>query len=69
MGATLGVLPGIVKALSCQDCARYVCNAMDIKSSCCQCWSCELETSEVAIAEDNSEISVDVEGCFEAHSR
>ena len=69
MGAALGVLPGIVKALSCQDCARYVCNAMDIKSSCCQCFSCELETSEVAIADDSSEISVEVDGCFEAHSR
>ncbi len=69
MGAVAGVLPGIAEALSCQDCARYVCNSMDVKSRCCDCFDCELQTSEVAIAEDNSEQSLEIEGCCEAHSK
>ena len=69
MGTVTGALPGITKALSCQDCARYVCNSMGVKSRCCDCFDCELQTNEVEVAEDNSEFSVEVEGCFEARSK
>ncbi len=68
MGTIAAVLPGITKALSCQDCARYVCNSMGVKSRCCDCFDCELQTNEVEVAED-SEFSVEVEGCFEARSK
>lgn len=63
------MLPGIAKALSCQDCARYVCNSMDIKSKCCDCVDCELQTNEAEIAEDNSKYSLEVEGCCEARHK
>ena len=71
MGTIAAVLPGITKALSCQDCARYVCNSMGVKSRCCDCFDCELQTNEVEIAaeDNNSEFSVEVEGCFEARSK
>ena len=60
---------GILNALSCQDCARYVCNSMDIHSSCSDCCDFELHTSEVEVADSASEFSVDVEGCFTMHNK
>ncbi len=69
MGGVAGVLPGIAKALSCQDCARYVCNSMGIHSRCGDCCEFEFETNEVAIREDNSEYSIEVEGCCEARHK
>ena len=57
MGQAVG---GLLNALSCQDCARYVCNSMDIHSSCSDCCDFELHTSEVEVADSAS----DVEGCF-----
>ena len=65
MGQAIG---GILSALSCQDCARYVCNSMDIHSSCSDCCDFELHTSEVEVADSTSEFSVDVEGCFTMHN-
>ena len=69
MGSVASVLPGTIKALSCRDCARYVCNSMDMQSKCSDCCEFELEANEIEIAEDNSEYSIDVEGCCEAHSK
>ena len=69
MGQVASVLPGVVKALSCQECARYVCNSMDVKSKCSDCCEFELETNEIEISDDNSQCSVEVEGCCEARSK
>ena len=69
MGAVAGVLPGIAEALSCQDCARYVCNSMGVKSRCCDCFDCEFVTERVDIPDDISEYSVEVEGCCVARSK
>jgi hypothetical protein len=67
MGQAVG---GLVKALSCQDCARYVCNSMDLKSKCLgDCCEFELETHEVEIADNTSELSIEVEGCFGLHNK
>ena len=60
MGAAAGV---VVQALSCKDCAKYVCNSMDIKSECSDCCSLEIETHEVPL--ETSETDLEVEGCFE----
>jgi len=57
MGQAIG---GILSALSCQDCAKYVCNSMDIHSSCSDCCDFELHTAEVEVADSASE----AEGCF-----
>ena len=54
---------GIIQALSCAECAKYVCNSMDLKSSCSDCCDFELHTSEVEVADSASEMSVEIEGC------
>jgi hypothetical protein len=64
MGQLISVLPEIVKAISCQECARYVCNSMDVKSKCSDCCEFELETHEIDISsESDSEYSVEIDGC------
>ena len=67
MGQSVG---GLVKALSCHDCSRYVCNSMDMKSKCLgDCCEFGLETHEVEIADNTSELSIEVEGCFGLHNK
>ena len=44
----------IVSALSCQDWARYVCNAMHVHSRCGEACECDIETSEVSIPSSSS---------------
>ena len=60
---------GIIQALSCAECAKYVCNSMDLKSSCSDCCDFELHTAEVEVADSASEFSIDVEGCCAARSK
>ena len=64
MGGVLATLGGVCKALSCRDCARYVCNSMDIQSQCCH-HLCDLEvkTDLVEVAESDSEYEIDVTNC------
>ena len=51
----------VTKALSCESCAKYVCNSMDLKSHCSDCCDFELHTSEIDISDDDaSEISMDI---------
>jgi hypothetical protein len=66
----MGAMVSVIHAMSCQDCARYVCNAMDLRSRCCNdCWSCEYHTELVDVPDDSSEISVEVIGCCTARSK
>lgn len=65
----MGQIAAVLKALSCQDCARYVLNSAESDCSCSQCCQCHLETKEVAIPDDDSEYSVEVEGCCEARKQ
>ena len=60
---------GIFQALSCAECAKYVCNSMDLKSSCSDCCDFELHTAEVEVADSASEMSVEIEGCCAARSK
>ena len=60
---------GIIKALSCQDCARYVCNSMDLNSKCLECCEISVHTAEVEVADSASEFSIDVEGCCAARGK
>ena len=62
----MGAAVGIAKAFSCQDCARFVCNSMHIRSSCCQ-GGCEMsyDTDLVELPRDDTEYSVEVDGCCE----
>ena len=65
----MGDVASILRTLSCQDCARYVCNSASIHSQCCNEESrgcdCDCETREVSIAEEpDIEISVEDDGCW-----
>ena len=42
---------------------------MDVKSKCSDCCEFELETNEIEISDDNSQYSVEMEGCCEARSK
>ena len=67
MGQLISVLPEIVKAISCQECARYACNSMGVRSKCSDCCEFALETHEIDISpESDSEYSVEIDGCCEA---
>jgi hypothetical protein len=61
----------LAKALCpCSDFAKYVCNAMHLKSGCCgasgSCCDFELDTDLVELPTDtDSELSVELGGCFE----
>ena len=59
MSALVGLLTKLLDALSCADCARFVCNSMHFKSMCCgkgeNCCSVELDTDLVSIPSESSE--------------
>ncbi len=40
----MGQIASVVKAFNCEACAKFVCNAMDVKSQCGDCFSCEFVT-------------------------
>ena len=65
----MGQAASILKAFSCESCAKYVCNAMDIKSKCCDCCDFEFQTDKVEVADDNSELSIEVGDCCELHDK
>ena len=60
---------GIFQALSCAECAKYVCNSMDLNSKCSDCCEFSVHTSEVEVADSASEFRIDVEGCCAARSK
>jgi len=47
----------------CENCAKYVCNAMECHSRCCLCAECDFVTEAVEIPDDASEVSVEVSDC------
>ena len=53
MGNQLGV---ITKAINCQECSRYVCNACAVHSKCSGCCEVDVETTEVEREEAEIEI-------------
>ena len=57
-----------LKVINCDTCAKYVCNAMSINSKCSDCCSFSLKTEEIEVSQDSdSDISVEVQGCFSLH--
>ena len=66
----MGEAASIVKAFSCESCAKYVCNAMHCHSKCMRDF-CEIdfETIEVEIPDDHSEMNIEVEGCCKMHDK
>jgi len=48
----MGAAAPVLQALSCSDCARYVCNDAEIHSQCCDqddACNCDVSTHETAI--------------------
>ena len=59
-----------LKVINCTECSRYVCNAMHIQSKCSGCCEFDVETTEVEIPkDDDSDISVEVEGCCHVNKK
>jgi hypothetical protein len=63
----------LLEALSCEECARYVCNAARCRSKCGECAECEVQTDKVGLPSDSdSELSVHASGgcgsCDARHS-
>ena len=63
----MGQAASIIKAFSCEACAKFVCNAMDVKSRCCDDF--EFQTERVDLPDDISEYSIEVEGCCGARAK
>ena len=59
----MGEVTSVIKAFSCEACAKFVCNAMRLHSTCLDCCEVEFETTEVEIPDDDSQYSVHVVGC------
>ena len=57
-----------LKAINCDTCAKYVCNACKVHSKCSNCCEFDVETTEVAVVSDtDSSMSVEVNGCLNFH--
>ena len=64
----MGNLASILKVINCSDCAKYVCNACKVHSKCSDCCELSVETEEIEIPkDDDSNVSVEVEGCCSVH--
>ena len=65
----MGEVASVIRAFSCEACAKFVCNAMHCHSQCLGCCEFDFETTEVDLPVDNSQYSIEVEGCCNAHSK
>ena len=62
----MGQAAPFVKALKCEcvsDVAKYVCNAMHLRSKCCGCLEFSMDTDEISL-DSGSEEELEVRGCF-----
>ena len=50
----MGEVASIIKAFSCSDCAKYVCNSMHCRSKCRDCCEIDFVTEEIEIPDDDS---------------
>ena len=61
----MGNVASILKVINCDTCAKYVCNACKVHSKCSDCCLLEIETEPIEVSQDSdSDISVEVQGCF-----
>ena len=57
----MGAVASVTKALSCDTCAKYVCNDLSARSQCCDeedACNCTIETHETALSPDSQEIDI-----------
>ena len=59
----MGQATSILRALSCDSCARYVCNSMHCHSSCLEgCCDVEFQTDATELSRD-ADIEIEFIGC------
>ena len=64
----MGNVASILKVINCDTCAKYVCNACKVHSKCSDCCLLDIETEPIEVSQDSdSDISVEVQGCFSMH--
>ena len=64
------VVVSALKVINCDTCAKYVCNACKVNSKCSGCCELSVETEEIEIPkDDDSEMSVEVEGCCHVNKK
>ena len=56
-----------LKAINCDNCAKYVCNACKVHSKCSDCCDLSIETEKVELSDTDSSMSVEVGGCINFH--
>lgn len=56
-----------LKAINCDTCAKYVCNACKVHSKCSNCCEFDVETEKVELSDTDSSMSVEVGGCMNFH--
>ena len=60
----MGEAASIIKAFSCEACAKYVFNSCHFHSQCMhECCEIDFTTDEVEVPADDSDIEIEVEGC------
>ncbi len=63
----MGEVGSVIKALSCTDCARYVCNGASMHSQCCDdedACNCDVRTEPTKIETSNEEVELEMgSGC------
>ena len=59
----MGEVASIIKAFSCEACAKYVFNSCHFHSQCNDCCEVDFTTDEVEIPVDDSDMEIEVEGC------
>ena len=63
----MGEVGSVIEALSCTDCAKYVCNGASMKSQCCDeddACNFEIKTEPTKIEPSNEEVEIEMDnGC------
>ena len=64
MGKNLSSLVGALNCPKiCSDCSKYVFNSMTVHSECSECCKFDIETHEVELSDDDSQVSFEVNEC------
>ena len=63
----MGEVASIVRALSCDTCAKYVCNGASMRSQCCDeedACNCDVKTDATRLGTVEEEVEIEMEnGC------
>ena len=59
----MGEVASVIRAFSCEACAKFVCNACHCHSTCMECCEVDFTTEEIDLPDDDSTYSVEIVGC------